>query len=271
MLDRDEYTEAHTRGPGCAFFLAWIAASTIAAAIAAVLLPRVEPATMPSIWLYLGWLPIEGTVIGFAVGGMQGFVLVRYLKRKGTLEWVAATTLGRIARSIVIGTIGLAVGGLRFQYDFAGLIGLWLLYAIIGGVAGLVLGLAQAAVLRRRVHNAGWWVLANIGASAFTFMFADLLAPLVGITMGPILTSITNMIWKAQGNDLAVAIAFNLVINAATGIALIDILRHPTAHAEWQLPMVKERPLPAWLDTTNDPIPPITIGNAPVDNDTAET
>ena len=142
-------------------------------------------------------------------------------------QWLLATTLGWLL-GFLIGEIGVGVVVgigqwlvLRQRIHQAGLVGMastvgwavgWALIVtgvvispeagviaslVAGTVLGVMLGIAQWLVLRRMVHYAGWWVLANA----------------IGWAIG--LTGILG------------ATVVGAVVGAVTGFALDFLLRYP--------------------------------------------
>src|SRR5215210_72088 len=63
---------------------------------------------------------IGGLVAGVVLGLAQGLVLLPYLKRQGVLEWVAATTLGRMVRWVALFVVGQQMFELVLDKSFAG-------------------------------------------------------------------------------------------------------------------------------------------------------
>jgi uncharacterized membrane protein YhaH (DUF805 family) len=88
-------------------------------------------------------------VTGAILGICQALILRPFLRSSGW--WALATIFGWM--------LGFYLGA-----EFAGYLGLTeLAFGVVtGGGIGLVLGLAQWLVLRKRFRGAGWWVLANM-------------------------------------------------------------------------------------------------------------
>jgi len=97
------------------------------------------------------------------------------------LQWVLASTVG-----VVVGmfTGAIFVMSVLERYDVprepVGY-GLW------GIVLGIVVGVLQWLVLRRRVSGAGWWVLASAAAGYGTLRFLDA-GPLESLSFGALLS-----------------------------------------------------------------------------------
>ena len=96
----------------------------------------------------------------------------------------------------------------------------------IWGVVGFVAGIAQWFVLRRRVHQSGWWVLAST----------------VGGLVGGSVVKGVLMLLKEDGRalwgDALLVSTMNVsgamgaaVVGAITGFVLILLLRHPVPEA----------------------------------------
>jgi len=99
--------------------------------------------------------------------------------------------------------------------------GLCILFFILGGVgviSGLALGYAQGVVLRRRVRNPTWWVLANIP----------------GFFATSVLVMFTLYIETENTVRNATTPIIGVITGISTGIALIELLRQPTDQAEWK-------------------------------------
>lgn len=99
-------------------------------------------------------------------------------------------------------------------------IGIALLGAFLVGVgiiAGLALGYPQMQALDRRTHHAERIMLANIAGPVFS---AILLTACLRIEMENSIRS-----WATPLTAIITA--------AVTGIAVIDLLKHPTTQAEW--------------------------------------
>jgi len=101
-----------------------------------------------------------GLVVGMVVGLGQWLVLRGRIRGAGW--WILGTTvalgLGNAAGEIVFSWIANSLGPWKFV-PFARAMWCW----ISGGaMCGLILGVAQWLVLRRRARSAGWWIPANI-------------------------------------------------------------------------------------------------------------
>ncbi len=160
---------------------------------------------------------IGGLVAGVVLGAAQGLVLLPYLKRQGVLEWIAATTVGRMARWLAIFVVGQQMAELVLDKSFAGGIVLFGLLGGLGIIAGLTLGYAQYLVLRRRVRHSIWWVWVNLPGPFLTAMVVAMTLYIEG----------HNVVRDCSTPMIAAITA------AITGMALNDLLNRPTTHAEW--------------------------------------
>jgi hypothetical protein len=208
-------------------------------------------------------LAMGGVALGGTVGIAESLVLLRYLKWKGSVEWYLPTMLGRIGRWFFLTTIGVAVwalfstgfqtentyafnyaskvyelGVLTWHRDYSALFSncfLWLpLITLIYGISGGITGLAQWLVLRRRVLHAEWWILANVGGAIFAIVAVAILTFLNAFVDNPGIYSIL----------------FGAIYASTTGVAIVELLRHPKPEAEWQL---ATRPEPM-LEPTSDTV-----------------
>jgi hypothetical protein len=118
----------------------------------------------------LGWALVGQLAIGGAVGIGQWLVLRRLGPH--TVWWIFASTLGWLAGWLLV------VSGFIVPPDGTGLT-----TVISGAVLGTAMGLAQWLVLRRWVHDAGWWVFASV--VAWTVALTGLLgSTIVGAIVG---------------------------------------------------------------------------------------
>ncbi len=118
---------------------------------------------------------VIGAIAGGFAGAIQSFALPPEVPRG--LAWALATA-GGMAIGLTVGTVGIEMLGFEkgnpTHEAFA--------IASIGAAAGACIGLAQYGILRRRVRQSGWWVLANTVASGAGFLFGGLAA--VGLVGG---------------------------------------------------------------------------------------
>lgn len=98
-------------------------------------------------WI-LGWVIFGDPGIGLAVGIAQWFVLRRLGPQ--SVWWMLASALGwLVGYGIIISGWVAPPGPTGFTP------------VISGAVLGLALGIGQWLVLRRLVHQAGWWIFAS--------------------------------------------------------------------------------------------------------------
>jgi hypothetical protein len=158
-----------------------------------------------------------GIVAGVVLGAGQGIILAPYLKWKGFLEWLVATTIGRAVRWIALFVIGQQLVGLVADKHVVGACFVLMLLIGMGCIGGGALGYAQSVVLRRRVHHSEWWILANLGGP---------IAVAILIILGLYIED--HNVFRYWTNPIMA-----IITACSTGVALVDLLRHPTLHAEW--------------------------------------
>jgi hypothetical protein len=159
-----------------------------------------------------------GLASGAVIAVGQGLVLFPFLKLAGALEWAAATTIGRGLCWLAIYVTSQAMVRLVLDKPMPGLCVLFLLLAGIAIIAGVALGYAQGLVLRRRVAHPTWWVLANIP----------------GYLATSILITFTLYIESQNTVRDATTLIVGAITGISTGVALLEMLRHPTHQAEWK-------------------------------------
>ena len=234
-IDRDAYSETRRRGAGCLYGLLWLVVTGVAFFISDSLGEIVEtslsdPNTAASRLLsiegrieaatpakYLAVI-LGGLIAGAVLGIGQGLVLLPYLKLKGMLEWVLATTVGRAARWIAMFIISQQLVGIVLDRDITGFFVIFVLLIGIGCIAGIILGYAQNVVLRRRSRRSELWVWANIPGPVAA-----------SILIGMSLLLRDQNVFRDWANPISAA-----VTAVATTIALLDVLNDPTPQAEWR-------------------------------------
>jgi hypothetical protein len=167
---------ANQMNAGRGYWLAWFLASVIGYIFGAVLGVSVAERLFNAVMgLALG------TVMGATGGYFQWFVLRERIAGAGL--WPLASALGfALAMAIDTGE----------NYAMAGL--------LLGSVFGVVSGILQWLILRRKVARAGWWLLAN----------------LLGSMVGAIAILIAAPIGEAGNWSLAI-MTFGLVFGAGNG------------------------------------------------------
>jgi len=197
-LEREVRMNGNQMDTGRGYWLAWFLASLMGFGIGAILGVsfaygrfNTDPFdTLMGVTL--------GTVMG-ATGGYFQWVVLR--------ERITGTGLWGLASALGFGSaMGLLIAAGPAENDAtAGVV-------IVGSAFGVVSGILQWLILRRKVRRAGWWLLANI------------LGSLVGATAVPIAAAISE-----TGNWNLAVMTFGLVFGAGngaiTGAALFWLLR----------------------------------------------
>jgi hypothetical protein len=138
---------------------------------------------------------VIGSAFGATVGTAQWFVLRKYFDRVGW--WVLLTFIGWVA-FWELNTMNLLVKaqGIAFIPDLLNL-----------AVFGVILGVLQWLLLRKKIHSAGWWVLANIVGMMIASLVTDAIStalqgdsPIDFITSSIVWVIITGvcMVWLLQ-------------------------------------------------------------------------
>lgn len=265
VYQRDSYAEKHRKGPGCAFLLTWIAAN-IAGTVTGTAI-----ANPIFYWQFDGFLSYVlpqvagGLCLGGAVGLAQAAVLFPYLKLTGSLQWLLATTLGRIARVLILSTL---LNGLGVLFPgsfplFSPMMCLSLfIISIIGALAGGAAGYAQSIILQQRVSHVRWWIAVNAAFGAFSLIFISFSTDAIFISQltAPAIPSHNyNAIMPYMQGSYALsslaAIVITIIIPALVmGYVILDLLRHPTNRAEWSIDQRKERaPINSFGETQVSP------------------
>ncbi|MDQ5824394.1 MAG: hypothetical protein M3441_09345 [Chloroflexota bacterium] len=241
MFERDPYLEAHRKGPGFGLFIAWVITCVLTMAAGDIFSSFIE-----------GYIPREGTqkwlnslltgaAIGAVVGVGQGLVLASYLGWRILAEWVLATAAGRVARIMLLVALTSIASGIRLEGESSLVIVAWvLIYAAMGALAGLVLGMLQSFVLERWVMRPRWWVLANVAASALVLALIAWLPE--DIQSGPVTGALNG-----------------LLTGVITGIALNDLLKEPAPGKGGWLTWKRERPVRPSIDTGSQPSPEVLL------------
>lgn len=150
-----------------------------------------------------GW----GVVLPLIVAGLCAGIIPSFA------QWLLLRRVASAWKWIVASIVGLGVGGglgifivssiARSVGSMSPFVGM----AIIGGMAGLGVGLGQWLVLRRRISNIPWWLAANVGALGLGLAIAF------------------SIIYSWQGNQ-----SLGMVIVLTLGCALENVV------AGWLLP-----------------------------------
>lgn len=249
MDDYDEFREAEQNAPVWFFILVWLGwvIVTIAGYLAGKWLAE-SVAGMITGDTARRVLSIEGHIVdagassyvaallggafaGLALGLAQALVLLPFLKMAGAVEWLAATAIGRAVQWVVISVIGLQMAGLTVDKSTVGDCLLLALLGVTGVLGGAALGYPQGQVFKARSRGTRVWLVASM--------------------IGPVTTSLVlalTLMIEAQNtirDGTSLLTAFLAAI--ATAFALLEVLRHPRAGAEWQgvltwKPAVSARP-----------------------------
>ena len=178
---------------GRGYWLAWFLASVIGYIFGAVLGVSVAERLFDRSPFHIVMGLAFGTVMGATGGYFQWFVLRERIAGAGL--WTLASALGfGLAMAIDTGD----------NYAMTGV--------LLGSIFGVVGGILQWLILRRKVARAGWWLLANLLGS-----LAGAIGILIAVPIGE------------AGNWGLAIITFGLVFGAGngaiTGGALVWLLR----------------------------------------------
>jgi hypothetical protein len=154
------------------------------------------PCIQPSLGLIL-----IVVILGLAGGFMQWLVLRRRIGGAGW--WVPASGLGFPIALVAADSVGR-------RLDIATPI-------LMGALFGILSGILPWIVLRRKITQAGWWVLAHLVGS------------LAGGALGIIAFHAMGLIGFYQFTWAAAGAMFGAGLGAITGITLVSLLRQPSA------------------------------------------
>jgi len=194
------------------FWVRWVIASAIGLLIGfAVFFPLVVGfAAEQSVGVMIPIAAAGGAILGSSVGVAQRLVLQRsdFPPRK----WVLFSAVGGAVGGIVAITLGNIVGAAA-GFQTALVIG--------GAVLGVSLGIGQWFILRQRISQAGWWVLASMVGMT------------IGLGLGRFLgealyEAVLGSLGKGLAQILATVTFATLLFGgfgAITGIALLWLLR----------------------------------------------
>jgi hypothetical protein len=182
------------------FYLAWVALNFISILIAFAIYWALISLVKEAVG---GTIQVEGQahitedfllpyifrpVLGLVIGVLQYILLRLHLPRMGW--WIVATILGWL-----LGLIGsrLLYSSLYRPFDQSAL---WI-EVLLTALIGLSMGIAQWLVLRQRVPQAGWWIVANligwgvIGWGAATITTRMVIPAVSLVTVPGIITGVT--------------------------------------------------------------------------------
>lgn len=254
IYQRDEYAEKHSTGPGWRFWLGWITATLIGSVISRALADWISLFHLAEGFGDIIEQVLTGLALGLGVGVAQAIVLLPNLKFVGAIQWIGATTVGRLARLLLVSALsGILLNSIPqsayVDQFFAIVVLYFVIMAALGVVAGAALGFVQRLVLERRVANAYRWIWATIGTSMLTFIafavvnYSSIAGP-YRLNMGG--GRLGGGPWIVNyGSALDVGPTFDIlndiVVAAILGYVLIDMLRHPTTRAEWSVDLREKR------------------------------
>ena len=130
-------------------------------------------------------------LFGIIAGLISGYAQWRALRGilAGSWKWIVASAIGLGAGfGLAVGAIGGGIYSIQSQF------------AILGGSAGLGIGLAQWLVVRRQISGVGWWFVANVGSLALglsivsgifgpSYQFSENFVAVIILTIGCVLHS----------------------------------------------------------------------------------
>jgi hypothetical protein len=192
---------ADQRDIGIGFWLRWVIASFLGFAVGGMIGGFIMFAFHGELWR-LGFA-FFGPIFGAAGGIVQWFVLRQYIARSG--GWVLATavsyTLATVAAPLIF----------SLPYSDPAVAGM----VTFAAVAGIVGGILQWLVLRRKIPHAGWWMLASI----------------LGLVLGMGIGGPVAMTLGQAGRELEATVVFGILfgvgVGAIPGAALVWLLKHP--------------------------------------------
>ena len=193
---------ANQMNTGRGYWLAWFLASVMGYGMGAIVGSGFASRFFPLDTYYAANGITLGIVTGATGGYFQWVVLRERIAEAGL--WGLASALGF---GLAIGAAIIATGN-GGNYAQAGL--------LIAAIFGVTSGILQWLILRRRVPQAGWWLLVN----------------LLGSLVGAIAVPIAGVIFDAGNWDLGVLIfglGFGAGNGAITGAALIWLLHQSSS------------------------------------------
>ena len=152
---------------------------------------------------------LAGIVNGAMVGGLQWLALRRTVQQLSGWRWTLATALG----SALPWGLGISMrSSLRLaQGNDEAVLGALLL---VGLLTGVVLGSMQWLVLRRLLHQAGWWMPASILAW---------LQGLVVLVSGASLIQAGTPLWSLLLVSGITGVVIGSLVGIITGIVLVGL------------------------------------------------
>ncbi len=194
--------------------LEWMLATVVALGLADLLVEILAFAVLGMAMIV--FLPLlGGAMLGFPVGALQWLVLRRHVSESG--GWMLATGAG-FTGAWLLG-ITLAFVAASGRADFGAF---WAL-----GATTPVVGLAQAAILRRWTSRAGFWVLASaLGWTAFVAVevFGARSLSVVSDATGRLVSWIAGY---AVTSSVGATLLGGAFAGGITGVSLLWVLRSP--------------------------------------------
>ena len=241
MYISDEYRASQQNAPAWIYILIWI--GWVVLTIGGFLLGQLLSDTITSAIVGSSAtgraLSVEGNVqiaglagyVAALVGGIasglvlavaQGIVLLPLLKRAGMIQWAAATVIGRIVQWFIVYLVGIGMVGIVVDKEIPNVALFFLMLALTGALGGLALSYPQAQVFKARANRSRIWLVANM--------------------VGPVVTALVvgmTLFVEGQNNTRDYTTLLMAIITAlATAFALLEILHHPLATAEWQQTLI---------------------------------
>jgi hypothetical protein len=179
---------------------------------------------------------VAGIVSGVVLAAAQSIVLVALLRGKVTLEWVAATVIGRTVQWFIIYMTAMGMINIVVDKELLNVGLFFLMLALAGALGGAALAYPQMQVLKQRANRTGVWLTANLVGPVVT-------ALVVGMTL--FVESENNV------RDYTTLLT-GIIVAISTAFALLEIVHHPLATAEWQHTLSWDRAEPE--DTTDDTV-----------------
>jgi hypothetical protein len=163
-----------------------------------------------------------GIVSGLVLAVAQGIVLLPLLKRAGMIEWAVATVIGRTIQWFIVYMMGIGMVGIVVDKEIPNVALFFLMLALTAALGGLALSYPQAQVLKARANRTRVWLVANM--------------------VGPVVTALVvgmTLFVEGENNTRDYTTLLMAIITAiGTAFALLEILHHPLATAEWQQTLI---------------------------------
>ena len=241
MYVSDEYRASQQNAPAWIYILIWI--GWVALTIGGFLLGKLLSDSVTAAILGNGAtgraLSVEGNVqiaglagyvaalAGGIVSGLvlavaQSLVLLPLLKRAGTFAWALATVIGRTIQWFIVYMVGIGMVGIVVDKEIPNVALFFLMLALTGALGGLALGYPQAQVFKARANRSRIWLVANM--------------------VGPVVTALVvgmTLFVEGENNIRDYTTLLMAIITAiGTAFALLEIIHHPLATAEWQQTLI---------------------------------